>query len=55
MKVIEIEDKVQFFSDESDEKDCAFLFVSNRFPGTSIASLRCRVALACFFLGSDVE
>jgi len=31
MKVIEIEDKVQFFSDESDEKDCAFLFVSNRF------------------------
>jgi len=40
MKVIEIEDKVQFFSDDSDEKDCAFLFVSNRFPGTSIAPLR---------------
>jgi len=55
MKVIEIEDKVQFFSDESDEKDCAFLFVSNRFPGTSIAPLRCRVTLACFSLGNDVE
>ncbi|MFY7750671.1 MAG: hypothetical protein ACOVQU_02680, partial [Exiguobacterium acetylicum] len=50
----QIKDKVQFFSKE---KDRAFFvhFESFSWDKHHAASLRCRVALACFSLGSDFE